>query len=126
MQETKFRLIQNNKIVGYERHVLIDGYISIMHAISEDSIWRFIYPDYKYWISHDVKEQFTGLCSKNDKRELYPGDRVVIGSDRGVLVWDDMDLCWAIELDDGEYQSICRYYTYEEIEKTEYIGNIHD
>ena len=69
--------------------------------------------------------QYTGLKDKNGKEELYGDDRVVIGQDRGVLVWDELELAWGIQLDDGEINVLCRYYTTEELENIEYLGNIH-
>jgi len=70
--------------------------------------------------------EFADLHDKKAKRDLYSGDRVVIGKDRGVLVWDEFDLCWSLQIADGEYQSICRFYSSEEIDNTEYLGNIHE
>ena len=64
----------------------------------------------------------TGLTDKRKSQGLYDGDRVVIGRDVGVLVWDELDLCWALEIEDGSYQSLCRFYSYEEIDAVEYIG----
>lgn len=75
MRAIKFRFIEKGKIVGYERHILIDGTISIQHQKVNESIWRFIYPDYKDWICHDHKEQYTGLKDKNDKDlDWWEGD----------------------------------------------------
>jgi hypothetical protein len=85
---------------------------------------------YDYFIEIDPETvgEPIGLHDKNSKRELYDGDRVVIGSDRGILVWDEFDLCWSLQLDnnEGDLQAICRFYTSEEIENIEYIGNIHE
>lgn len=55
-----FQLLQDGKIVGYERHALCCGTISIMHAKSLNHIWKFIYPDYKNWIPHNSKTRVTG------------------------------------------------------------------
>ena len=68
---------------------------------------------------------YTGLTDKKKDKDLYDGDRVVIGGDVGVLVWDELELCWSlqIEIESDEYQSICRFYSYEEIDAVEYIVN---
>lgn len=81
-----------------------------------------------YEVLPETVGQSIGLKDKNDKRDLYGGDRIVIGKDRGVLVWDEYDLCWALQLDcdDDSIQAICRYYTDEEKENIEYLGTIHD
>ena len=65
----------------------------------------------------------TGLKDKKKDKDLFAGDRVVIGGDRGVLAWDECELCWSLQIEDDEYQSICRFYSYEEIDAVEYIGN---
>jgi len=58
--EYQFELIRDNKIVGYERHALCCGTISITHAESLKHAWKFIYPDYKNWIPHDNKILIAG------------------------------------------------------------------
>jgi len=69
--------------------------------------------------------QSTGLKDKRKDQCLYAGDRVVIGGDVGVLVWDEYELCWSLQIESDEFNSICRFYSDEEKENIEYIGNIH-
>ena len=80
-----------------------------------------------YWEEYDVIPEtvgeLTGLTDKRKGQGLYDGDRVIIGGDVGVLVWDELDLCLALEVEDGSYQSLCRFYSCEEIDAVEYIGN---
>jgi len=79
-----------------------------------------------YEVIPETVGEFADLHDKKAKRDLYGGDRVVIGKDRGVLIWDEFDLCWSLQIEDGEYQSICRFYSSEEIDAVEYLGNIHE
>ena len=76
-------------------------------------------------IEPETVGEYTGLTDKRKGQGLYDGDRVIIGGDVGVLVWDELELCWSlqIEIESDEYQSICRFYSYEEIDAVEYIGN---
>lgn len=70
--------------------------------------------------------QFTGLKDKNGKHELYAGDKIVVGHDRGVVAFEEYELAWGIELeDDGGFQTFCQFYTDEEMRNIEYLGNIH-
>ena len=76
-----------------------------------------------YEVIPETVGQQTDLKDKRKDQDLFAGDRVVIGCDVGVLVWDELELCWSLEVEDGSYQSICRFYSYEEIDAVEYIGN---
>jgi len=79
-----------------------------------------------YEVIPETVGEFTGLKDKRKNQDLYAGDRVVIGGDRGVLVWDELELCWSLQIEDDEYQSLCRFYSYEEMDAVEYINNIHE
>lgn len=52
--------MQDNEIVGYEKHTLCCGTISIMHTKNLKHSWKFIYPDYKNWIPHNSKVSIVG------------------------------------------------------------------
>ena len=84
------------------------------------------FPCYKNCIEviPETVGEYTGLKDKKKDKDLFAGDRVVIGRDVGVLVWDEYELCLALQLDsDDSFQAICRFYSYEEIDAVEYIGN---
>lgn len=114
MRNIKFRLIRDNKIVGYE--ILNEQRGNIFQ-------WNYeIVRDMKdeihgpsgltcNFILHERKDQFIGLCDKNGK-ELYENDKVLItgsmvidggiktiGFERGSFVFDNKS--W--ELGNEEY-----------------------
>ncbi len=70
--------------------------------------------------------QQIGLQDKTEKHELYAGDRIVVGHDRGIITWDEYGLAWGIELDDeGGFQEFCSFYTDKNMSNIEYLGSIH-
>jgi len=92
-----------------------------IYAIDES-----VYPPnaHNYLVIPETVGEYTGLKDKKKDKDLFAGDRVVIGRDVGVLVWDEYELCLALQLDsDDSFQAICRFYSYEEIDAVEYIGN---
>lgn len=92
MEEVKFRLVYENKVVGYESHVIDPdtGCITIYHKKPHESM-KYGYPitlGYKYYIDHDEKDLFSGVCDKH-YNEIYSGDRIMI--DRSLLKDDEPD-----------------------------------
>ena len=137
MKEIKFRLIKDGKIVGYEKHILRPQcgenrtnvicvcYLAPDEILDPKAYWKCSWYNPNDFIDHDSKEQFIGLKAKNGNRDLYASDKVLIGNDKGVLVWDEDDFCWGLQLDDGEINALCRFYDYKELENITYLGNIH-
>lgn len=81
MQKIEFRLIKNNKIVGY----------------CDFNNWRLKYisckdfeeiPTYKP-IVHDKKDMFSGLYDK-EKKKIYGGDIVDTRYGRYVVEWNEV------------------------------------
>ena len=95
MREIKFRLVQNDKIVGYERHRLtyVGGdktiYIAIEHSPDGVGFCDVLRTDVKWhWIKHSKKEQYTGLKDFQRTEEYPEGRRIYEG--------DIVRLCYGI------------------------------
>ena len=73
--EAKFRLLLNNKLVGYEWHKIQKGLqVVIMHSKDSEEWCNFnILPE--RYIDHDDKDQFIGIKDE-DGIEMYARDIV--------------------------------------------------
>jgi len=96
-REIKFRLIFDDKIVGYKKHSFDSAY-GILHSADMKSWYNINVKDnLKKWIWHTSKEQYTGLVGlcENDIIEIVKendddhGFYLPVGS-KYVVVWDDL------------------------------------
>ena len=99
MREIKFKLIKDNKIVGYELHrtsvMFDDRHIEIYHSIDQNEWWN-IYGNPNAFIKHDDKNPFTGLHDSKGN-EIWEGDIV--------NCYDREKLCGMGEVKFGRFMS---------------------
>ena len=133
MIEDKYRLILNNKIVGYERHMVDteSGIVEIFHSDNGKDWFRINNteadlcvksPCILLSIIHDDKERYTGFKIKG--KEIYKGDKLHSNYYGTLIVKWDRDGKWIAEckdkhmdLDDDLWRAVgtCKL-----------IGNIHE
>jgi hypothetical protein len=133
MREIKFRLIKDNKVVGYERSRLTKAKSRMITEHSRDNkLWAIILDGNGNsmtcrFIPHDDKEQFTGLHDKNGK-EIYEGDILKKHLFEGLFSM--VEVRWIKENNQWGYVPArpynCGDLTKEYISNCEVIGNIHD
>jgi len=108
-RELKFRLIKNNKIVGYER------FAQSTWQYSKDGIHWNDHP-----IPHDDKDQYIG--QKVNHHEVYEGD--ILSDEEGVsdpdvILWSEK---WSgFRLNESRNNTFLQNTPYDTI-----IGNIHE
>lgn len=118
----KFRLIKDNKIVGYEEHMpaIPESPMRIYHISPDHRLMVDITNSPSGYIEHDSKDMFTERHD-SDYAEVYSGDRV---SYKGYVA--------TIEYCDGAYELISstgRFMNHLwnlEDKSIKVVGTIHD
>lgn len=129
MRKIKFRLIKDDEIVGYEKHVISVGKVHIFHSIKNDDgyqkDWAWhnvsIQGGHIHYIEHDHKEQFIGF--QFEGVEIYEGDWVED-------IMNSKDHVGVVEfLEGGFYAEGFDYKGFEELcarERIRPVGNLYD